>query len=91
MSNPTAILFGRTGTILDEINDELDAAIRTFPPFNSAHEGYAVIAEELDELWQEVMANKGGTRLAINRDVMRREAIQVAAMAVRFIIDVTDP
>jgi NTP pyrophosphatase (non-canonical NTP hydrolase) len=52
--------------------------------FNSAHEGYAVILEELDELWDEVKKN-GQTR---DMQKMRDEAIQVAAMAMRFVIDV---
>lgn len=52
--------------------------------FNSAHEGYAVILEELDELWDEV--KKNGQKRDIQK--MRDEAIQVAAMAMRFVIDV---
>jgi glutamyl-tRNA reductase len=53
---------------------------------NSAHEGWAVIWEELDELWDEVRAKQGA------RDVakMRKEAVQVAAMAMRFVLDVCD-
>lgn len=87
MSTPTAVLYGYPGIVADEIVDELQSAVAAFPRFNSAHEGFAVIAEEVDELWREVMANKGGTRVAINRDDMRKEAIQVAAMAMRFVID----
>lgn len=91
MSIPTAVLYGDAGTLADIIDTELEFARGTFPPFNSAHEGYAVIAEELDELWQEVKANKGGTG-KINepqRMAMRKEAIQVAAMAMRFALDLT--
>jgi len=51
-----------------------------FPPFNSFHEGYAVIREELDELWDEI---KGGQ----DKQRMRAEAMQVGAMAMRFMID----
>lgn len=52
--------------------------------FNSAHEGFAVLKEEVDELWDEVRTR--------DRDMqaMREEAIQVAAMALRFIEDVCD-
>jgi hypothetical protein len=54
---------------------------------NSAHEGYAVLAEEVDELWDHVKVQQG------KRDVveMTYEAVQVAAMALRFIVDVGRP
>ncbi len=60
---------------------ELLRARAMFGPMASAHEGYAVILEELDELWWEV---KHGD----DREAMAREAIQVAAMAIRFVADV---
>ena len=53
---------------------------------SSPHEGYAVILEELDELWAEVKASKPGS----DRSAMKREALHVGAMAVRFIQDVCD-
>lgn len=62
---------------------ELYRAVDKFPKFNSTHEGYAVIKEELDELWTEVMSN--------NRDLAVEEAVQVAAMAIRFITDLGRP
>lgn len=30
-----------------------------YPPFHSTHEGWAVMKEEFDELWEMVKANKG--------------------------------
>jgi len=69
--------------ILFEIQAEYLTASVKFPEFNTAHEGYAVILEELDELWDEVKRNPE----ARIREAMRKEAIQVAAMALRFIID----
>jgi len=68
--------------LLDEVYEEFDRSYHKFPDFNSAHEGYAVIKEELDELWHEVKHNKDPE--AYNR--MRAEAIQVAAMAVKFLM-----
>jgi hypothetical protein len=55
-----------------------------WPPMNSAHEGFAVLAEEVDELWDHVKVQQG------KRDIpeMAYEAVQVAAMALRFIVDV---
>lgn len=58
-------------------------ALEKFPAFNSAHEGYAVILEELDELWMEIKAHQRNR----SNEAMRREAIQVAAMALRFIME----
>jgi len=62
-----------------EIFAEAVDARRKFAAFNSSHEGYAVIAEELDELWDDVKANNVEHAIA--------EAVQVGAMAVRFIAD----
>lgn len=65
------------GYIFD-VRVELDKAELKFPPFRSAHEGYAIIKEELDELWECVKsADK-------NWDAMYTEATQVSAMALRF-------
>ena len=64
------------------VRAEYMAAAKKFPAFHSAHEGYAVILEELDELWADVKQN--------NNNNARNEAIQVAAMAIRFYLDL-DP
>jgi hypothetical protein len=63
---------------------ELRRATAMNGPFHSAHEGYGVMKEEFDELWDEIK------RKAIDRDPakMQKEAIQLGAMAMRFIIDV---
>ena len=67
-------------TQLQEIGDELARAAK-WPPFNSAHEGYAILAEEVDELWAHVKTNQTKRDLT----AMRAEAIQVAAMAIKFV------
>lgn len=64
---------------VNAIHVEATRAGRKFPPFNSAHEGYAVLAEEVDELWDDVKAD--------NVEHAISEAIQVGAMAARFITD----
>lgn len=77
----TPLLTGRDFAILrtiEDVRDEVVAAVTKWEPFNSAHEGYAVILEELDELWEHARANTGRSEAA------RREAIQIAAMAVRY-------
>ncbi len=62
------------------VEEELVDAMGKFPPFHTAHEGYAVLLEEVDELWEEVKKGRKGTA--------REEAKQVAAMAVRLMVDV---
>lgn len=70
--------------VSEEVKDvilELSVACAEFPVFNSAHEGYAVIKEELDELWDEIK-DKNSTKT-----LQYHEAKQVAAMAIRFMLD----
>jgi hypothetical protein len=67
------------------INREYSQAIAKFPPMRSPHEGYAIILEELDELKEEVF--KQHHRRTKAR--MQAEARQVAAMALRFMVDLT--
>jgi hypothetical protein len=69
--------------VLRDIRIEHNKAISKYSKFASTHEGYAVIHEELDELWDLVKRNKG----VLGNEEMRKEAIQVAAMAIRFISD----
>lgn len=72
---------------LMKVQSEVQRAHTLWPrPFSCAHEGYAVILEELDELWDHVKTNQGKRDL----DKMRKEAVQVAAMAIRFIVEVID-
>ena len=73
--------------VVEQVRQELGDAQRRFPRFNSPHEGWAVIAEELDELW-EIVRGKTGQRVP---EQMTREAIQVAAMAIRFAVEISIP
>ena len=68
---------------ITDVTAELRLASRKFPAFHSAHEGYAVLLEEVEELKTEVFKNQKRRDMA----VMRKEAVQVAAMALRFILD----
>ena len=61
--------------------NEMVEATGKFAAFNSVHEGYAVILEELDELWDSIKSKESS-----NKEV-EEEAIQVGAMALRFLID----
>lgn len=68
----------------EDAHEEAKRAAGMWPPFNSAHEGFAVLLEEVDELKAHVWTNQKRRDLA----AMRVEAIQVAAMALRFAADV---
>ncbi len=68
---------------LIEMEEEYQRAILMNEKFNSAHEGWAVIKEEVDELWDEVRKKRKNR----NPDDMHKECIQIAAMAMRFSID----
>lgn len=81
------VLFDAIDSVTTEVLHEVLRAKTKFLPFNSAHEGYAVLLEEIDELWDEVKKNQ---RVRDNKSLMRKEAIQCAAMAVRFVMDVCD-
>ncbi len=63
---------------IQAIDQELIEASEKFPgSFCSKHEGYAVLLEETEELWDLVKRNGSGSE-------MYNEAKQVAAMAIRF-------
>ncbi|WP_330253078.1 hypothetical protein OG874_00235 [Nocardia sp. NBC_00565] len=66
--------------ILVGVVTELGEVSRRFPPRNSMHEGWALLREEVDELWDEVKAGDVDRALA--------EAQQVAVSALRFIHDI---
>lgn len=63
----------------DLVLQELFDATNKFGPFASTHEGIAVIREEYLELEKEVFWGSA--------DKQQREAVQLAAMAIRFLID----
>lgn len=66
------------------VKNEIDSARSNWPAFHNAHEGFAVLLEEVDELKSHVWTNQK------KRDLkeMQKEAIQVAAMAIRFASEV---
>ena len=71
-------------SIGEEIIQECVRASGRYPPFNSAHEGYAIILEELEELKTEIFKKQSSHDMKR----MRKEAIQVGAMALRFVNDI---
>jgi hypothetical protein len=69
----------RVDRILLEVRAEIEKAVKKHGGMASSHEGWAVIQEELDELWDEVKADRGYQKSAMG------EALQVAAMGVKYI------
>jgi hypothetical protein len=74
----------RIKQLLIDIRIEYEQASDKHSPFHSAHEGIAVIQEEFEELKAEVFKKEEERSLP----VMREEATQLAAMSLRFLIDV---
>ena len=64
--------------IIGAVETELDWATSNHGKFHSMHEAYAVLLEEVDELWDVIKSHRGDER---------KEAVQVAAVAIRFIMD----
>lgn len=85
-------LDGRFVKAIDDVWAEVARAKSIhLEEFHGPHEGWAVIAEELNkELWELVCLNwrKAGMSDVDYKAKMREEAIQVAAMAVRFAAEV---
>jgi len=65
--------------VLKKVLEEYQRASDKHRPFHSHHEGYCILAEEVSELWDTVKHNqhKHG----------KLEAIQVAAMAIRYLVE----
>jgi hypothetical protein len=73
-------LGGKVDSVLLLIASEVKRAMTKWPPTtDSPHHHASVLREEVDEMWDEVKADN--IRLA------REEALQVAAMAIRFVLE----
>lgn len=66
--------------LAEDIDTELHSA-RKHGEFPSLHEAYAVILEELDEVWDITKLKK----CQRDKEALRKELIQVAAMAIKAI------
>lgn len=79
------------------VGKELSAANERFPQFHSAHEGYAVIKEEVDELsaetalvekttnelWEDIKRNKRSGVIEYDADWIGRYAINASVEAIQ--------
>jgi len=71
--------------IQEQVNEEVEKALQTYGNFNSTHEAYAVLKEEVDELWDVVKKNTErvyGTHEWKTKALIP-ELIQIAAIAIR--------
>jgi hypothetical protein len=75
------------GVVVSDVVAELFRAREQHAPLNSAHEAYAVILEELEEFKLHVWMKQS----ARDPFAMRNELIQIAAMALRTVIDLELP
>lgn len=69
-------------TVIGKLVRELARATENHGPIASKHEGYSLILEELDEAWDEIKLRE------TDRTALTNKLIQVAAMALRTILDV---
>ena len=85
MTNPSLRRY-MASTIAEEVKREIDRSEEKYGPFHSLHEGLAVLREEYQELEQEIFWDyqRNG-----NTDNVRREALQVAAAAMRIAMQIS--
>ncbi len=71
----------RVGTfeVIGKVLDELERARAKFPPSGNQHGAWAVVKEELDEAWDAVKKDQ--------HEHAKNEMIQVAATAIRFVLE----
>ena len=73
---------GKYGEATEAVYDEIIRAIAKHPqttPFHSTHEGFGILKEEVDEMWEDIKKD--------NINLTVKEAVQVAAMAIRFVAE----
>jgi hypothetical protein len=71
----------RVDEALKQIENEFLRASDLYPDLHSNHEAYAVIKEEMDELWDEIKKSKD----VKGNNQIRHELIQIGAMVVRYL------
>ena len=68
--------------VLDKIVAEWARAKAMHPGvMHSAHEGYAILLEEVDEVWAEIKKKK------LDRPALEKELVQVGAMVLRMLTE----
>ena len=70
--------------IFQLVKEQVETNQRNWEAYNSAHEAFGVLLEEVDELKAHVWTKQKNRDL----DAMRRECFDVAAVAIRFAFDI---
>ena len=70
--------------VVDVVVGELEKAMCKHGPISSQHEAHSVILEELQEFWEEVRKAQNSKVVSVEA---RKELVQIAAMAIRTLID----
>lgn len=78
--------------MIEQIEAEANAAKEKYGAFNSTHEGYAVLKEEVDELWEVIKRN---TERHYGVPVVKAaklipELIQISAVALRMATELSN-
>ena len=71
------------GRTIKTIIAEYNSTIIKNDPFNSTYEGWALIKEKVDGLWEEIRKDEAG----YSKEVVMKVAAQIGAMAMRFMVD----
>jgi hypothetical protein len=71
------------GKAIRLIIPEYNQIIFKNPPLHNVHEGWAMLEQGVEQLWNEVKKDKS----LRSDELMRKEAILIGATAMRFIID----
>lgn len=65
---------------LNELKEECKKGIEKRGPFANFHEAYAVILEEMEEMWEEIKKKKPFEKL------IKEECVQVGAMCLKLLV-----
>ncbi len=69
--------------VVEELFNEMKRGVMRYKSYKSLHEAYAVIKEELDELWEEIKKKPNQQ----SDEAILRESLHVAATALRLVLE----
>jgi len=77
-------------SLLADIKIEIGGALLNYGHFNSTHEAYAVLQEEVNEFWALVQSKTSDINREGKRVRMIKELTQVAAISMRIIMELKE-